>query len=279
MFRTKRGTSGREKARQVLDFKKAFPRAKQINSDTYQIPIQTGRGILALQMDLPSNFPMARPSFTAVTPIRHHLFDSSMRMVAHRDLENWNSRSRLDQLIKSIQADLIRHPPTFLSKSPSKFAPKPPAQRPPQPPVAMPVNPVVRVNTVTPPVSQREPRPKNYVAPEADLKFSMLDGFTTDELKSLIESEEKLEHLISALPAIVETEKKASSLYASVEKLADKNLAEKKSFGELSSDLKVLREKDAKLEDTLSKLIVEQQKILAVCVQEYFLCLSDCMLF
>ncbi|GAB5356744.1 hypothetical protein AAMO2058_000315300 [Amorphochlora amoebiformis] len=266
MFRRrKQTTSGRDKL--VEEFIKAYPVAKSNASRTvFDFPVSTSTGVVALQMTLPVGFPQSRPIVVSRTQIRHHLFDTTMRVVGSASLQTWTEHSSLSKTVESIITDLQRNVPIFLRPMPARspityVTPTPPSPvaqppRPPRSPVARPMN---------RPPPQRKPAPSVgpvWTPPHIDTKFDILDSFNTEELKKVVESEEHVTGLIDSLGCFAEGDKKKKELYESVTKLTDSNLGEKPKFEELQRTIADLRKEEFKTRSTLQQLLETQRDIL-----------------
>eukprot|EP00954_Amorphochlora_amoebiformis_P015942 1251291-Amorphochlora_amoeboformis.AAC.2 len=106
MFRRRKQTTsgsygiGRRRDKLVEEFIKAYPVAKSNASRTvFDFPVSTSTGVVALQMTLPVGFPQSRPIVVSRTQIRHHLFDTTMRVVGSASLQTWTEHSRYFQFL------------------------------------------------------------------------------------------------------------------------------------------------------------------------------------
>eukprot|EP00467_Chlorarachnion_reptans_P000089 CAMPEP_0114518182 /NCGR_PEP_ID=MMETSP0109-20121206/18302_1 /TAXON_ID=29199 /ORGANISM="Chlorarachnion reptans, Strain CCCM449" /LENGTH=342 /DNA_ID=CAMNT_0001698775 /DNA_START=8 /DNA_END=1036 /DNA_ORIENTATION=- len=274
--KTRRGTT---KAALVEEFKKRYPNAKCINHDNtkFEIRVPTRNGTVELLMTLPVGFPDQRPIITAKTHIRHHLFDSSMRLVGHRQLQSWSSQSKLGSLVDSITSDLQAVPPNFIktaSVSQGPSFPPPVAQFPgqssqayarpvqyqPRPPQYSSIQ-QSRHTQYQPTHPSRDVKTHSSLAPE--LGFQILDGYKIGELENLIESdEEQLNTFIESFGILTAGKARRDNLYKNVENLAKGNLELRPSIEESTKEITGIRKEVKEKMDSVNELVRRQNTVM-----------------
>ncbi|KAG3160568.1 hypothetical protein PI126_g6838 [Phytophthora idaei] len=97
----------RLRGRQLASLVRAGGRAKNQQQTTFEVPVaDTPRGSLALQLQLPPEFPVKVPRLKASIPVQHRWLDAAGNVQGHPDLSKWTAHSDLGRIVTEIVTEL-----------------------------------------------------------------------------------------------------------------------------------------------------------------------------
>ncbi|KAG6961795.1 hypothetical protein JG688_00008917 [Phytophthora aleatoria] len=101
----------RLRGRQLASLVRAGGRAKNQQQTTFEVPVaDTPRGSLALQLQLPPEFPVKVPrlkvELAASIPVQHRWLDAAGNVQGHPDLSKWTAHSDLGRIVTEIVTEL-----------------------------------------------------------------------------------------------------------------------------------------------------------------------------
>ncbi|KAG7382583.1 hypothetical protein PHYPSEUDO_004724 [Phytophthora pseudosyringae] len=97
----------RLRGRQLASLVRAGGRAKNQQQTTFEVPVaDTPRGPLALQLQLPTEFPVKVPRLKASIPVQHRWLDAAGNVQGHPDLNKWTAHSDLGRIVTEIVTEL-----------------------------------------------------------------------------------------------------------------------------------------------------------------------------
>ncbi|KAG2946341.1 hypothetical protein PC117_g7710 [Phytophthora cactorum] len=101
----------RLRGRQLASLVRAGGRAKNQQQTTFEVPVaDTPRGSLALQLQLPPEFPVKVPRLKASIPVQHRWLDAAGNVQGHPDLSKWTAHSDLGRIVTEIVTELRIQP-------------------------------------------------------------------------------------------------------------------------------------------------------------------------
>mmetsp|Transcript_24136 Transcript_24136/g.38789 ORF Transcript_24136/g.38789 Transcript_24136/m.38789 type:complete len:102 (+) Transcript_24136:64-369(+) len=83
------------RTKEINELKTNFPNTKaDADGSTFHLPMTTTSGIYNMTLQVSADFPQTPPIITSKENIRHRLFNSNMRLVGLREIQEWKSNSR-----------------------------------------------------------------------------------------------------------------------------------------------------------------------------------------
>ncbi|EEY53552.1 uncharacterized protein PITG_07232 [Phytophthora infestans T30-4] len=97
----------RLRGRQLASLVRAGGRAKNQQQTIFEVPVaDTPRGPLALQLQLPTEFPVKVPRLKASIPVQHRWLDAAGNVQGHPDLSKWTAHSDLGRIVTETVTEL-----------------------------------------------------------------------------------------------------------------------------------------------------------------------------
>uniref|UniRef100_A0AAV1VDW1 VPS37 C-terminal domain-containing protein n=1 Tax=Peronospora matthiolae TaxID=2874970 RepID=A0AAV1VDW1_9STRA len=97
----------RLRGRQLASLVRAGGRAKNHQQTTFEVPVtDTPRGLLTLELHLPSEFPVKVPQLKTSIPVHHRWVDTVGNVHGHPDLSKWTAHSDLGRIVTEIVTEL-----------------------------------------------------------------------------------------------------------------------------------------------------------------------------